>query len=605
MNEYHIIMDDINKHVIENLNHYLSTEPTEYAILLFGKWGVGKTFFINSYMENFNNNSDNPSQKLLKISLFGLKATDEINEKIFESFHPFLGNKYTKLATTFIKGALKFGFPIKDASIDVNLNAVNVADFFKNKKNFILVLDDLERTDIPLKEALGYINYLVELMNVKVILVANEGFILSSTWKEDYKAFKEKVIGKSFKITHDIDSILNTFLNTSNSLLQQQANMVKDIYLRSKYQNIRLLKQTINDFSFLIDHLNSLNTKYLRNNDFLTLLTKNFFILNIEAKQGSLTKQDLKKEIPFKRSNDQTSANYFNKYFIKDAPLFTGNLWEEIVFDFNFKNLEAELKSLPFFKKKPTRPKWLKLWYFQELENSAFDRLVKSFQSDFNSPKKPIQIAVYLHYIALMIFFTKNDLINDNIENIEKKVDLYITNYAKNKYTQYWNTNYILNGYSAIGYSFYNCEDKDFIRLHKKIVLAGEKLDEELNIINNKQLVNLTQKNLVKELYNIFEKSKWTPIFSDINAEDFTKNLVRAKNKDITYIGQLLYERYERQNYFNGKLYSFYLKEEQPFWQRVNEKIQAEIEKSEGVKQHILKKLTQSIEKIINILSSC
>ncbi|EFI7937242.1 hypothetical protein GYM27_002997, partial [Escherichia coli] len=177
---------DLNNHIIDNLNYYLNTNTPEYAFMITGGWGAGKTHFIESFIKEYNKNAiDNQSgNKIIKISLFGFKTTSSIDEMIFQSLHPLLGHRYTKLAGNILKGALKLGCKIDingDSKSDVDINAsldkIKFSEIFSTNTDtgqIIIALDDLERTDIPLKEILGYVNYLVEISKVKVILIANE-----------------------------------------------------------------------------------------------------------------------------------------------------------------------------------------------------------------------------------------------------------------------------------------------------------------------------------------------------------------------------------------------------------------------------------------------
>ncbi len=41
----------MNKHIENYLDLYLEREDVEYATLLTGKWGCGKTYFIKNYIE--------------------------------------------------------------------------------------------------------------------------------------------------------------------------------------------------------------------------------------------------------------------------------------------------------------------------------------------------------------------------------------------------------------------------------------------------------------------------------------------------------------------------------------------------------------------------
>lgn len=128
---------EINKHIVDNLNYYLSLSSPEYAFLLFGEWGVGKTHFIDEYIEN----RSEEKFKLVKISLFGLKNISDINSSIFQKLHPVLGSKYAKLAGNVIKGALSMGVKLdinsdgaSETTLNTKLEKLNISEFFSDKK---------------------------------------------------------------------------------------------------------------------------------------------------------------------------------------------------------------------------------------------------------------------------------------------------------------------------------------------------------------------------------------------------------------------------------------------------------------------------------------
>ena len=45
-----------NKHIKEFLNYYIGLPNPQYAVLLKGKWGSGKTHFINEYKKELDKN---------------------------------------------------------------------------------------------------------------------------------------------------------------------------------------------------------------------------------------------------------------------------------------------------------------------------------------------------------------------------------------------------------------------------------------------------------------------------------------------------------------------------------------------------------------------
>jgi len=44
---------NINLYIENYLNNYLKIKKPEFAVLLSGKWGSGKTYFIENYIEKY------------------------------------------------------------------------------------------------------------------------------------------------------------------------------------------------------------------------------------------------------------------------------------------------------------------------------------------------------------------------------------------------------------------------------------------------------------------------------------------------------------------------------------------------------------------------
>lgn len=156
--------------------------------------GCGKTHFIEDFIRN--NTSDDV--RTLYISLFGLKSSRDIDNRILSSFYPALESKPAKLIGALLKAASATisldldgsgtdETKIKADSKEINLYNLLIAD----KKDFILILDDFERTDIKVPELLGYIYNAVLSCKIKTIVIANEEEIPDEN-KLAYSRFKEK-----------------------------------------------------------------------------------------------------------------------------------------------------------------------------------------------------------------------------------------------------------------------------------------------------------------------------------------------------------------------------------------------------------------------------
>lgn len=101
-------MSQNNKHIENYLSLYCeSSFPLNFSVLIKGEWGSGKTYFINKFID------DNEKKiKFIYVSLFGLSKVEEVNEKIFEAFHPILSSKQVKFLSSLAQGAIKFGLKV-------------------------------------------------------------------------------------------------------------------------------------------------------------------------------------------------------------------------------------------------------------------------------------------------------------------------------------------------------------------------------------------------------------------------------------------------------------------------------------------------------------
>lgn len=209
-----MILYDNDDEIINVLIDYITDNRYTQAVLIDGKWGSGKTFFIkNKFLPKLNENrldiSHPPfyyyalkghlikrhtfpeqtnhipfSQQTYYISLYGTKDLNEITNKIYLAvFEKFFEEKFG-FSQTFI-GKLNLFSKLLTFGIDI-LNQTNYLGFkislkdlpsikdIKNLNNIVLILDDIERCSLDINELLGFINNLTEHNYIKIILVANE-----------------------------------------------------------------------------------------------------------------------------------------------------------------------------------------------------------------------------------------------------------------------------------------------------------------------------------------------------------------------------------------------------------------------------------------------
>ncbi|MGU5654196.1 P-loop NTPase fold protein [Aeromonas allosaccharophila] len=313
-------MDAPNLHIEEFLKYYYSFEQEPgYAVLLKGKWGAGKTWFINQTLKSLAQEDG----KYLYVSLYGITSFEEIEDEFFKPLHPLLSSKSMTLTGKIAKGLLKATLKIDldgdgkaDGSVSAQAPELNLPDYLTNTSGFAIVFDDLERASINLESLLGYINHYVEHQGYKVIIIANEEEILAhqeqrGDFKHAYRKIKEKLVGKTFEINTDLSGALVNFISEvknhdAQSLYNKNINLISEIYENSQYQNLRHLKQALWDFERFLSFVSQDASS---KDGLLDHLLKIFLILSFEIKSGSILPKDI--------SNFKTS--YFSGLLDRDS----------------------------------------------------------------------------------------------------------------------------------------------------------------------------------------------------------------------------------------------------------------------------------------------
>lgn len=253
----------MNELISGYLSDYMHNPDPQYAVMLKGKWGCGKSFFVNKWIEEYTNAGEGVSLKPIYVSLYGLKDTSQITESIDRVLHPLLYSKGAELTKKLFKIAgkvvLKTSFDVdKNGSEDISLDAtLDSLSILLSKDNIIgnklIIFDDLERCLIDMKLLLGYINSFVEHGSCHVILVGDETRVVSR-WKKTLIEFKEKTVGREFEIMPDVDDAITCFLHgyiPSDEWLQNQKTLITDIFHATECNNLRILRQCLYDFNGL------------------------------------------------------------------------------------------------------------------------------------------------------------------------------------------------------------------------------------------------------------------------------------------------------------------------------------------------------------------
>ncbi|MDI9237783.1 P-loop NTPase fold protein [Lysobacter sp. LF1] len=395
-------MSSPNDHIELFLDHYYKRPiPPGYAVLVKGRWGAGKTWFMKRSLAQL----ERDGGKVLHVSLNGITSVDAIEGEIFRLLHPVLASKGMALAGKVLKGLLRATIKVDldgngrdDASVAPQLPEIKIPDYLTNTEGFVLVFDDIERCSIPIAELLGYINHFVEHSDLKVILVANEDEIIrqeeieSATDRREHRAYlriKEKLIGKTFEIEPEIDAAARAFVGEfadgpAKKFFKQNDDRIREVFAESKYQNLRHLRLALFDLEDLLNHL----APDIRDSSAVVAeLISRYLALSFEIKSGSMVPGDIRdlSRDGYLRSlaNDEGARGHYARVSKKysgidfvDEPV-SNELWVAIfdkgVVDVNA--IEQSIRNSRYFSSEQ-QPSWVRLWHASSLTDEEISELL-------------------------------------------------------------------------------------------------------------------------------------------------------------------------------------------------------------------------------------
>jgi hypothetical protein len=291
------------EHILDN---YIRKEHTDFAILIDGKWGSGKSYFIaNNFKEQLieiNKFYKGNEFSIAYISLYGLGSVDQLRERVFLAVNPKLAKQSIsrKLVRAIVNQSAEY---LGIGSIGKDI--VNI--FGGIPKNKILVFDDLERAESTImNQLLGFINNYTEHQNLKVLILADEEKIPDSA-QYQYKVIKEKFVRFTYSFQSNIETIFDNIIvrynNRYKAFLQSHKELILSLFRAGNHTNLRTLNFILDIFLDIHKKTNEGDIEHSSNND--TILKSFLFfvvIYSIEYKKGlpdnaDIGLQQLSKEI--------------------------------------------------------------------------------------------------------------------------------------------------------------------------------------------------------------------------------------------------------------------------------------------------------------------
>jgi hypothetical protein len=199
----------MNNNLIEIFIQYLKIE-TNYAVIINGNYGVGKThFFKNELSPKINTATYIP----IHISLFGIRKLEEIQTAIFLELYPILKDKKLKLAAGIVKSIIRGIAQVhKSGDIDKYIEDLspNINEWLSYDE-LVICFDDVDRksSSLDISDFLGFVNSLVENQGAKILIITNEKESLKDL---NYLKLREKVIGVSIDYSPNTNVVYNQII---------------------------------------------------------------------------------------------------------------------------------------------------------------------------------------------------------------------------------------------------------------------------------------------------------------------------------------------------------------------------------------------------------
>ena len=561
----------MNEDIIRFLDEYNDDPDPQYAVLLDGKWGCGKTFFIKSWLDTFQTENEDELAPMY-VSLFGVQTVKQINDTINGLLFPFMNSKVYKIGKTFTKmvasAALRFnvdydGDKKSDGTVDFKLDPL--MDLLNDKKEElkgrrILIFDDLERANIGVKELYGYINRFVEHNRFKVIVVCNSTEI---TDKETFNRFREKIIGRTFEIHSDIDAAINSFANEipTSYFVQQHISEVKEAFKLTGYSNLRVLRQCIRDFNQIFQGIHIDNGNPYQNKELFHFLIR-FVVLysemstsnkdiiaNWKQKYAQALASDRPEMLELKRRISAIQQKYQPLEIKYGMDIFRERNDITFIPDFCLKGID--LVGYLNAKLVPTeRDSWDCLYQYYEMNNEDFESQYAMTESavlngsfrNYQDQLKAISILIELSDLGI------KEMNSKVLDTSKAYVEKLIADISSSDSFADIKSN-IINLLSSIN----QVSDNNELRKKFNSSLNGifaTKLTE-LEHHYTEILENLSDKNLL-ELVDSMDKMlpdrsnsyQLYPIFKDANPERVAKRILSLSNASKFHFYRFLNRRY-------------------------------------------------------------
>jgi hypothetical protein len=579
------------------LKDYLSNKNTDYAIMINGKWGSGKTYYWKENLSklilqtvyeikaahqekkgwSLSKKGNETEQTIffepIYVSLYGLSDINELDKRIFFELNPFWKRRGVKIFSNIGKLIVNKGISFFGIDKFENSEFVELIKDFDIGKNKVLCFDDLERLKPEIvNEIFGFINLFTEHDKIKVIILCDEAE-LSKKFK-DYNKVKEKLIRFTYNFDPELEIIYPSFIDKYplpyKEFLLQQKKFICGLYQKANHKNLRTLKFNLDIFEkvFTIIQDHSELEKYRDE-----ILNRLLFFTSTYC-------------IEYKIEHDLNKLSELSKISSDNFLNFSDADWDNILFSANKeKESEKEVKQkeypqifrekyLPYekahFDYYPSIAKFIHTGVLGEQElseeaNKVFNSLKGKEIARENQIMQKFQNIHILNDDELQPLL---DELLDNVKNGKYHIATFPNIFLSLLKLEHFGTNNFkvdehliqmfsegilkAKAHSEFIESFqyhipiFEKRNEKYEVIKKTAIEANNSLKENLNKSNASELLEDLKRHQGQEAFNLLVNTKiqFEPIFSFIDPQDFFKLILNLPNKEKCFINDALYRRY-------------------------------------------------------------
>lgn len=575
----------MHQDITDRIEQYLTLE-TNYALIINGDYGIGKSYYIKNELfptvKKLNVPNTVKEEKYLPIliSLFGAKSIEDIQNQIFLELFPVLKSRGAKIAKALVNVAFKY---INNNIDEFITDSGTSSEFFNDYSQILICIDDIDRKskDLDLKEVYGFVNNLVENFGAKIILIANEDELRNEIdiEKDNYSLLREKVIGISISFKSDVSQVYDEIITSKYkdpnepyfNFLKDEKNTIISRILQNN-SNLRNLLFFLEHFKIIFIGM----TSFFEENDvlkgyeleILNQLLEFTLPISIEYKSGKLKPeyfqevQDLYKNAFFdisafliERDNglndlegrDNSYAKTYKEKYLKNSSSNKISYFDSIFKyitgsnSFNANELISEINTIfqvedNRISEKERVTQKLSYWQCLDLSLKEYRNLTNQLLEFVDHGE--IKLDQYPNIFHLATRF--NNILNFNLDKLKAR---FIKGIRNGTFAYIHNLDFYLSISGDTEYYDYLNDIRNYcleINFKTKTKIEDEEIESLFELFKNDMEEFCAKINDTNSLFN------YSPVFIRFNLKKFWRTLKKVRGSELVTFGFGLKNRYRK-----------------------------------------------------------